>query len=100
MILLAGWTLLLWGIVQSIPSSSFLLNMVMVVVVVVASAVVIVIVIVIVVIIIIILIIIIIILIIIITYEGNPKLATAHRDIMVPSLFSETTSLIFQEPIV
>ena len=94
MILLAGWTLLLWGIVQSIPSSSFLLNMVMVVVVV-ASAVVIVIVIVVVVIIIIILL-----LIIIITYEGNPKLATAHRDIMVPSLFSETTSLIFQEPIV
>ena len=99
MILLAGWTLLLWGIVQSIPSSSFLLNMVMVVVVVVvASAVVIVIVIVIVVVVIIIIILLIII--IIITYEGNPKLATAHRDIMVPSLFSETTSLIFQEPIV
>ena len=97
MILLAGWTLLLWGIVQSIPSSSFLLNMVMVVVVV-ASAVVIVIVIVIVVVVIIIIIILLII--IIITYEGNPKLATAHRDIMVPSLFSETTSLIFQEPIV
>ena len=96
MILLAGWTLLLWGIVQSIPSSSFLLNMVMVVVVV-ASAVVIVIVIVIVVVVIIIIILLII---IIITYEGNPKLATAHRDIMVPSLFSETTSLIFQEPIV
>ena len=97
MILLAGWTLLLWGIVQSIPSSSFLLNMVMVVVVV-ASAVVIVIVIVIVVVVIIIIILLLII--IIITYEGNPKLATAHRDIMVPSLFSETTSLIFQEPIV